>query len=117
MTTDPFNMLSAEQRDAIRSALSASFGAAPLDTVTPLAGGAMSAADGATSGAGASEPGESVSVDEAAVSAVRRGAACQALQPKKAAPSTQQTPMHVASTLIREGFFQVPRMLRGTSNS
>ncbi len=39
-------------------------------------------------------------------------------QPKIArAARAQLTAVHVANTLIREEFFQNPRMLRGTSNS
>src|SRR5450432_631089 len=37
--------------------------------------------------------------------------------PRKVPPKTPNAARQVASTLIREGFFQVPNILRGTSDS
>src|SRR6266853_441609 len=43
MREDPFDSLSAEQRENARSALAAAFGRAPIDAITPIAGGASTA--------------------------------------------------------------------------
>jgi len=43
MREDPFDSLSAEQRENARSALVGAFGRAPIDAITPIAGGASTA--------------------------------------------------------------------------
>jgi aminoglycoside phosphotransferase (APT) family kinase protein len=43
MREDPFDSLSAEQRENARSALIGAFGQAPIDAITPIAGGASTA--------------------------------------------------------------------------
>jgi hypothetical protein len=53
-----------------------------------------------------------------AISPSIEAGACDSRDPQiAAAPRAPHTTMLVANILIREGFFQVPRMLRGTSNS
>jgi len=44
MNKDCFDVLSAAQRETARAALAAAFGSAPIDAITPIAGGATSAA-------------------------------------------------------------------------
>jgi hypothetical protein len=71
---------------------------------------------------GAAAVGRAVGVSEvglaADVVALSGGAGRVARHPKSAAPaSAPHTATLVANTLIREGFFQSPNILRGTSSS
>jgi aminoglycoside phosphotransferase (APT) family kinase protein len=43
VSKDPFDTLSTEQRENVRSALAAAFGSAPIGAITPIAGGASTA--------------------------------------------------------------------------
>jgi aminoglycoside phosphotransferase (APT) family kinase protein len=43
VSKDPFDTLSTEQRENVRSALAAAFGSAPIDAITPITGGASTA--------------------------------------------------------------------------